>query len=149
MHQSLFLNSLLGFVCALIIVLFGDILLSMLNVPKGQFEQASIYLHMLGICLFFDSIGIVLATIVRVYNLAYFVTLTSLVMNFISVGLNYYTLNHTDWELWGVGLATIIGRIGAIFILLFVLYFRLRIKTIFSELFNLHKSVLKKILNIG
>lgn len=148
-HQSLFLNALLGFACALLIVLFGDILLSALNVPKGQFEQASIYLHMLGICLFFDSIGIVLAAIVRIYNLAYFVALTSLVMNFISVGLNYYTLNHTDWELWGVGLATIIGRIGAIFILLLVLYFKLHIKIIFSQLFNLQKSVLKKILNIG
>ena len=148
-HQSLFLNALLGFVCALVIVLFGDFVLLALNVPKGQFEQAAIYLHMLGICLFFDSVGIVLAAIVRIYNLAYFVTLTSLVMNFISVGLNYYTLNHTDWELWGVGLATIIGRIGAICILLFVLYFKLRIKIIFRELLNLQKSVLKKILNIG
>ena len=123
MHQSLLLNTLLGVICALVIILFGDALLSMLNVPKGQFEQASIYLHMLGICLFFDAIGIVLAAIVRVYNLAYFVTLTSLIMNFVSVGLNYYTLNYTDWELWGVGLSTIIGRICAIFILIFVLYF--------------------------
>ena len=74
MHQSLLLNTLLGVICALVIILFGDVLLSMLNVPKGQLEQASIYLHMLGICLFFDAIGIVLAAIVRVYNLAYFVT---------------------------------------------------------------------------
>lgn len=149
MHQSLLLNTLLGVICALVIILFGDVLLSMLNVPKGQFEQASIYLHMLGICLFFDAIGIVLAAIVRVYNLAYFVTLTSLIMNFVSVGLNYYTLNYTDWELWGVGLSTIIGRICAIFILIFVLYFRLKIKIVIKELFNLQKDVLKKVLNIG
>ncbi len=149
MHQSLFLNSILGIVCALVIILFGDILLSMLNVPKGQFEQASIYLHMLGICLFFDAIGTILAAIVRVYNLAYFVTFTSLIMNFVSVGLNYYTLNYTNWELWGVGLSTIIGRICAIFILIFVLYFKLKIKIIIKELFNLQKDVLKKVLNIG
>ncbi len=149
MHQSLFLNSLLGIVCGSIILLYGGNLLNLLNVPQGQFEQAKIYLSMLGICLFFDAVGIVLASIVRVYNMAYFVTLTSLAMNFISVGCNYYTLNHTDWELWGVGLATIIGRIAAIFILLFALYFKLKIKIYLKELFSLQKEVLKKVLKIG
>ncbi|WP_258443861.1 MATE family efflux transporter [Helicobacter sp. 16-1353] len=149
MHQSLFLNALLGFVCGAIILFYGDNLLHFLNVPEGQFSQASIYLKMLGICLFFDAVGIILASIVRVYNMAYFVTLTSLVMNFISVGLNYYTLHYTNWELWGVGLATIIGRVAAIFILLIVLIFRLKIKIYFKELFNLEKEVLKKVLKIG
>lgn len=149
MHQSLFLNTLLGFLCGGIILWHGDFLLHLLNVPQGQFEQAAIYLKMLGICLFFDAVGIVLASIVRVYNMAYFVTLTALIMNFISVGLNYYTLHYTDWELWGVGLATIIGRVVAIVILLLVLYFRLKIKIYFKELLNLQKDVLKKVLKIG
>lgn len=149
MHQSLFLNTLLGFLCGGIILWHGDFLLHLLNVPQGQFEQAAIYLKMLGICLFFDAVGIVLASIVRVYNMAYFVTLTALIMNFISVGLNYYTLHYTDWELWGVGLATIIGRVVAIVILLLVLYFRLKIKIYLKELLNLQKDVLKKVLKIG
>lgn len=149
MHQSLFLNSLLGFVCGSIILIYGNNLLELLNVPKGQFEQANIYLNMLGICLFFDAVGIVLASIVRVYNLAYFVTFTSFIMNIISVVCNYYTLNYTNWELWGVGLATIIGRIFAITILLFIIFFKLKLKIYIKELFLLKLDVLKKVLRIG
>lgn len=149
LHQSLFLNSLLGFICGICVLSYGNILLDWLNVPKEQLQQAKIYLHMLGICLFFDAVGIILAAIVRVYNMAYFVTFTSLVMNFVAVGMNYYTLNHTDWELWGVGLATIIGRIVAIIILVAVLVFKLKIKISFKKLFHLEKSTLKKIMQIG
>ncbi|RDU64021.1 MATE family efflux transporter [Helicobacter sp. MIT 14-3879] len=149
MHQSLFLNSILGLFCGVLILSNGNLLLEFLNVPKGQFEQANIYLNMLGICLFFDAIGIVLASVVRVYNMAYFVTLTSLVMNIISVLCNYYVLNYTNYELWGVGLSTIIGRIGAIFILVFALLFKLKIRIYFKELFLIQKEVLQKILKIG
>lgn len=149
MHQSLFLNSLLGLVCGGIILTNGEFLLTLLNVPQVQFSQANIYLKMLGICLFFDAFGIILASIVRVHNMAYFVTITSLVMNIIGVCCNYFTLNYTDWELWGVGLATIIGRIAAIIILLCVLIFKLKIKIYIKSLFTLQKDVLKKVLNIG
>ena len=149
MHQSLFLNSLLGLMCGIIILWHGEVLLRALNVPQEQFSQAHIYLKMLGICLFFDALGIVLASIVRVYNMAYFATLTSLVMNIISVCCNYYTLNHTNWELWGVGLATIIGRIVAILILLCVIIFKLKIKIYFKEFFRFEREVLSKVLRIG
>lgn len=149
MHQSLFLNALLGLGCGGIIYLQSSELLGLLNVPQGQFDEAVVYLKMLGICVFFDAIGIIIASVVRVYNMAYFVTLTSLVMNLISVGLNYWTLNHTDWDLWGVGLATIIGRIVAFLILLGILIFKLRIRIYFKELFHLEREVLRKILKIG
>ncbi len=148
-HQSLCLNSLLGFLCGGFIIWHGELLLAMLNVPQGQFEQAAIYLTMLGICLFFDAIGSILAAIVRVYNMAYFVTLTSLIMNFISVGINYYTLHYTNLELFGVGFATIIGRVMAMSILLFVLIFVLKIRIYLKELFRFQKDVLKKIIRIG
>lgn len=149
MHQSLFFNSLLGLLCGGIILTNGEFLLMRLNVPAVQFQQAQIYLQMLGICLFFDALGIILASIVRVYNMAYFVTITSLVMNIIGVCCNYITLNYTDWELWGVGLATIIGRIAAIIILLGVLIFKLKIKFYIKSFFSLQREVLIKVLNIG
>lgn len=149
MHQSLFLNSLLGFICAMFIVWHGEWLLSALNVPSGQFNQAVIYLKMIGICLFFDSIGIILAAIIRVYNMAYFVAFVSVIMNLIGVGLNYYTLNFTDLELFGVACATIIGRVCGMIILIFVLIFKLKIKLILKEFFIFQKSVLQKVLKIG
>ncbi len=144
MHQSLSLNSLLGLICGSVILWHGEFLLTALNVPNEQFAQAHIYLKMLGICLFFDALGIVLASIVRVYNMAYFVTLTSLVMNIISVCCNYYTLNHTNWELWGVGLATIIGRIVSILILLGVIIFKLKITISLKRLLALNAKSYQK-----
>jgi len=148
-HQSLFLNTLLGFVCAGFILFQADFLLKLLKIPEELLKDSSIYLHMLAICLFFDAIGIVLAAIVRVYNMAYWVLFVSLLMDIITLLGNYYILHFTDLELFGVGLSTIVGRIVAIGSLLLILFFKLDIKLNFKEMLNLEKDVLKKILNIG
>lgn len=82
-HQSLFLNALLGFMCGSLILWHGEFLLYLLQIPNELLKDSAIYLHMLGICLFFDAMGIVLAAIIRVYNMAYWVMFTTLLMNIV------------------------------------------------------------------
>lgn len=148
-HQSLFLNALLGFIFGLLIITQSAFLLHLLNIPDELFRQSNIYLSLLGVCLFFDAVGIILAAIIRVYNLAYYVTFITLAMNFVSMGLNYLVLYHTNLELLGVGLSTIIGRVVAMGIFIFVLVFKLKIHLRLKEMLALEKSVIKKILSIG
>ena len=121
-HQSLFLNSILGFICAIGILWQGEQILELMNVPNELMSQSTIYLYMLGICLFFDAVGIVLASIIRVYNRAYSVMFVTILMDGITVLGNYYALNYTQSELLGVGLSTIAGRVVAIAILIFMMY---------------------------
>lgn len=148
-HQSIFFNSILGFVCGSFLFLFGDFLLNFMNIPNELLNHSKIYLHMLAICLIFDGLGVVLAAIIRVYNMVYWVMIASLIMDFVIVLLNYYMLNYTKLELFGIGLSNIIGRVTIILILLFVFFFKLKIKLELKELFKFEKKVMFKILNIG
>ncbi|WP_096025844.1 MATE family efflux transporter [Campylobacter lanienae] len=148
-HQSLFLNSILGLFCAVGIVWHGELILELMNVPKELMAQSSIYLYMLGICLFFDAVGIVLASIIRVYNRAYSVMFVTILMDGVTLIGNYYVLNFTQSELFGVGLSTIIGRVVAIIILIFILIYILKFIPKFSEFIKLERAVINKIIKIG
>lgn len=148
-HQSLFLNALLGFVCGSLILWHGEFLLYLLQIPNELLKDSEIYLHMLGICLFFDAMGIVLAAIIRVYNMAYWVMFTTLLMNVVIFIGNFYVLHFTKLELFGVGLSNILGRLVAFSMLIAILSFKLKIHLKIKEMINLEKVVLKKIFNIG
>ncbi|WP_257928224.1 MATE family efflux protein [Campylobacter lari] len=148
-HQSLFLNALLGFVCGSLILWHGEFLLYLLQIPNELLKNSEIYLHMLGICLFFDAMGIVLAAIIRVYNMAYWVMFTTLLMNVVIFIGNFYVLHFTKLELFGVGLSNILGRLVAFSMLIAILSFKLKIHLKIKEMINLEKVVLKKIFNIG
>ncbi|EGK7522925.1 MATE family efflux transporter [Campylobacter lari] len=148
-HQSLFLNALLGFVCGSLILWHGEFLLYLLQIPNELLKDSEIYLHMLGICLFFDAMGIVLAAIIRVYNMAYWVMFTTLLMNVVIFIGNFYVLHFTKLELFGVGLSNIFGRLVAFGMLIAILSFKLKIHLKIKEMINLEKMVLKKIFNIG
>ncbi|EAJ6151053.1 MATE family efflux transporter [Campylobacter lari] len=148
-HQSLFLNALLGFVCGSLILWHGEFLLYLLQIPNELLKDSEIYLHMLGICLFFDAMGIVLAAIIRVYNMAYWVMFTTLLMNVVIFIGNFYVLHFTKLELFGVGLSNIFGRLVAFGMLVAILSFKLKIHLKIKEMISLEKVVLKKIFNIG
>ncbi|WP_258107323.1 MATE family efflux transporter [Campylobacter lari] len=148
-HQSLFLNALLGFVCGSLILWHGEFLLYLLQIPNELLKNSEIYLHMLGICLFFDAMGIVLAAIIRVYNMAYWVMFTTLLMNVVIFIGNFYVLHFTKLELFGVGLSNILGRLVAFGMLVAILSFKLKIHLKIKEMISLEKAVLKKIFNIG
>ncbi len=71
-HQSLFLNALLGFVCGVLILWHGEYLLYLLKFHKNCSKIAKLLTYACNLFVF-DAIGIVLAAIVRVYNMAYWV----------------------------------------------------------------------------
>lgn len=148
-HQSLSLNTFVGFVCGFLIITFARELLVLLEIPKELIDDAVIYLQMLGICLFFDAIGIVLAAIIRVYNRAYWVMFIGFLMDLIILVANYCVLHFTQLELFGVGLSNILGRIVVIVLLFVLLIFKLKIHLKFKELMSFEKNVLSKVLNIG
>ncbi|EAK0877193.1 MATE family efflux transporter [Campylobacter coli] len=148
-YQSLFLNALLGFVCAVFIVWQGELLLRLANIPEEKLQDGIIYLRMLGICLFFDALGIVLAAIIRVYNMAYWVMFIGFLMDIIVIIGNFYVLHFTQSELLGVGLSNLVARFVAVAALLIILFYKLKIHLKIQEMIRLEKAVVKKVLNIG
>lgn len=152
-HASLTFNTIIGIISASVIYFFGYEILELLRVPQQLRGDSFSYLHILGIALAFDGIGMVLAAVLRVYNLATAVMLVSLLMNVITLFGNAVALfgwfGLTNYGLYGVGLSTLIGRLIGIFVLLWILVRAAKVRIYIKMLFSLPFNILKKILSVG
>lgn len=152
-HASLTFNTIIGIISASVIYFFGYEILELLQVPQQLRGDSFSYLHILGIALAFDGIGMVLAAVLRVYNLATAVMLVSLLMNVITLFGNAVALfgwfGLTNYGLYGVGLSTLIGRLIGIFVLLWILVRAAKVRIYIKMLFSLPFNILKKILSVG
>ena len=152
-HASITFNTIFGLVCAIFIYIFGYFVLELLNVPKELMKESFDYLHLLGVALIFDGLGVVLASVLRVYNFAFFVMIVSLIMNLITLFGNAIALfgwfglpNH---GLYGVALSTVTGRLVGVIILFFMLIKIAKVRILFKMLLVLPFKILKKILSVG
>lgn len=152
-HASLTFNTIIGIVSASVIYFFGYEILELLRVPQQLRGDSFSYLHILGIALAFDGIGMVLAAVLRVYNLATAVMLVSLLMNVITLFGNAVALfgwfGLANYGLYGVGLSTLIGRLIGVFVLLWILVRVAKVRIYIKMLFSLPFNILKKILSVG
>ncbi|WP_462105195.1 MATE family efflux transporter [Campylobacter concisus] len=152
-HASITSNTLFGIFSAIVIYVFGYNILNLLNVPKELINDSFSYLHILGFALLFDGIGMVLAAVLRVYNLATAVMLTSVLMNVITILGNAISLfswfNLPNLGLQGVALSTLVGRLVGIFVLAYMLSQKAKVKIYFKKLLVVPFEILKKILSIG
>ena len=152
-HASITSNTIFGVFSAIIIYVFGYNILNLLNVPKELINDSFSYLHILGFALLFDGIGMVLAAVLRVYNLATAVMLTSVLMNVITILGNAISLfgwfNLPNLGLQGVAISTLVGRLVGIFVLAYMLSQKAKVKIYFKKLLVVPFEILKKILSIG
>ncbi len=152
-HLSLAFNAALGAVCAFLLFLLAYPLLRLLHVPDELVPLSYDYLHILGLALLFDAIGIVMAAIIRVKNHATLILIISAGMNFVSIFGNGVALfgwfGLPVFGLKGVAIATLVSRVVAIFPLYYAMT-RVAKVHIFAGLFvNLRWEIFSKILRVG
>ena len=152
-HASITSNTVFGIFSAIIIYVFGYNILNLLNVPKELIDESFSYLHILGFALLFDGIGMVLAAVLRVYNFATGVMLTSVLMNVITIFGNAIALfgwfDLPNLGLQGVALSTLVGRLIGVFVLLYMLTRVAKVQIYLKKLLVVPFEILKKILTIG
>ena len=152
-HASITSNTVFGIASAIVIYVFGYNILNLLNVPKELINESFSYLHILGFALLFDGIGMVLAAVLRVYNFATGVMLTSVLMNVITIFGNAIALfgwfDLPNLGLQGVALSTFVGRLIGVFVLLYMLTRVAKVKIYISKLLIVPFEILKKILSVG
>ena len=152
-HASITSNTVFGIFSAIIIYVFGYNILNLLNVPNDLINDSFSYLHILGFALLFDGIGMVLAAVLRVYNLATAVMLTSVLMNIITIFGNAIALfgwfDLPNLGLQGVAISTFVGRLIGLFVLLYMLIRVAKVRIYLSKLLVVPFGILKKILSVG
>ena len=95
----------------------------------------------------------VLAAVLRVYNLATAVMLTSVLMNIITIFGNAIALfgwfDLPNLGLQGVAISTFVGRLIGVFVLLYMLIRVAKVRIYLSKLLVVPFGILKKILSVG
>ncbi|KZX38177.1 MATE family efflux transporter [Wohlfahrtiimonas chitiniclastica] len=152
-HLSITLNLMLGFVTFLAIWFFGHDLLSVMNTPENILGMAYDYFHIIGICLIFEAVAIILASCLRVYGYSKAPMYVSLIMNIVTVVGNIFVLygvfGFPQLGLSGVAGSTLLGRIVGVALLFYLLFFGIKVRLEWRMFFQFHKKILQQILKIG
>lgn len=156
-HISITLNAFLGLVSTAFIYFFTKEVLALLNVPAEIFKDAYEYLHYMCLALFLTGIGIVVASILRVKNMANYIVIVSLITNAIVLLGNAYVLgflsflglNEENLGLKAVAMVAIVAHFSGLLLLIFFLIYKAKVHIHLGLFFKLTLSVISKILKVG
>ena len=156
-HISITLNAFLGLVSTAFIYFFTKEVLALLNVPDEIFKDAYEYLHYMCLALFLAGIGIVVASILRVKNMANYIVIVSLITNAIVLLGNAYVLgflsflglNEESLGLKAVAMVAIVAHFSGLLLLIFFLIYKAKVHIHLGLFFKLTLSVVSKILKVG
>ncbi len=152
-HLSVSLNFILGFICFAIIFFFGKSLLILMNTPAEILEMSSQYFHIIGFCLVFEALAVIMASCLRVYGHSKVPMYVSLIMNVVTVLGNIIVLygffGLPQYGLEGVAWSTVLGRFIGASLLFYLLFFGIKVKLDFTLFFKFKRKVIQQILKIG
>lgn len=156
-HISITLNAFLGLVSTAFIYFFTKEVLALLNVPDEIFKDAYEYLHYMCLALFLAGIGIVVASILRVKNMANYIVIVSLITNAIVLLGNAYVLGFLSFlglggqslGLKAVAMVAIVAHFSGLLLLIFFLIYKAKVHIHLALFFKLTLSVVSKILKVG
>ncbi len=151
---SIITNILLGFMIGIILLFSASSIISMMGVSSNLMKEATLYLQIVGGCIFLQSGIMTMGAILRSYRFtrdAMYVTLGMNVINILGNALFIYGLFGLPvLGVTGVAISTIISRLIGLTIILIILYKRVNPKLPFLYVFKRFPSFeLKKILQIG
>lgn len=152
-HLAIAFNVLIGIACYLFIYLGGHQVLIWMNTPRNILELSYGYFHILGICVMFEAIALILASCLRVYGRSRVVMYVSLIMNGVTILGNslvlYGYFGLPKLGIIGVAWSIVAGRMVAVVLLFCLLIYSLGIKLQWSLFFNWQWDIFRKIFKIG
>ena len=156
-HISITFNALLGLASTAFIFFFTKEVLYLLNVPEDIIMHSYDYLHYMCLALFLASVGVVLASILRVKNMANYIVIVSCVANFIVICGNAYVLGFlgflglrdTPLGLKEIGIVAIIAHFSGLVLLIYFLIKKAKIHIHLGLFFKFTLEIVGKILKVG
>ena len=147
------INFWFGILVSLVIILFGKNLLGLFNIDGEVFEYALLFLRIVGISLFLESISLLLSAILRSHGRTKEPMYVSLFMNIIStVGFYisiYGIFNLPITGVTGVSWTMIIARAFAVIALLIIVTKELALRFRIHDLFHIDLEDMKNLFHIG
>jgi putative MATE family efflux protein len=147
------LNFWFGIVVSIAVFLFGEHLLRLFDIQGKVFDYGLTFVRICGISLFFESISLALSAILRSHGYTKESMVVTVVMDLISIGGNIIAISGIFGipitGVTGVSWAIVAARAYAVCALIYLVYNRLSLKLVISDVFNAKKEDIKELLAIG
>ena len=152
-HTAIGFNLLVGLLTSLTVILGADGLLHLMNMPENLMRDGHVYLTVIGLCLLPEAAALCMAAALRAHGHtreAMYVTLAANLITFVGNALLLFGFfGLPKMGVAGVAWSTVVGRLIALALLVYLLQKRTGIRLIFRQLFQWQREVLGKIMHIG
>ena len=150
---SIFANIAIGLLLSIILFIFSEPLLQMMNLPPELMGNAIIYLQIVGGFSFIQALIMTIGAVIRSHGFTKDAMFVTIGMNILNVMGNYLFIfgafGFPTLGVTGVAIATVISRTLGVAVLLYLLYKRLGGNLPFSIPRTFPKNEMKTLLKIG
>ncbi|WP_078553566.1 MATE family efflux transporter [Bacillus alkalicellulosilyticus] len=151
--NAISMNFLFGLLIATLVVLFSRQLLGLFQLEPHLFQEARVYLMIVGGALVFQALCVTMSAIIQTHGFTKETMYVSVGMNILNIIGNYLFIfgafGVPKLGVPGVAIATAISQFLAMIAYGLMLYYRVKLKIEWSELIRWQKERIKKILSIG
>ncbi|MDQ0254857.1 putative MATE family efflux protein [Evansella vedderi] len=151
--NGILINFGFGILVATILIVFSRQLLGLFQLEPALFDQARIFLIIVGSALVFQAMSVTMSMIIQTHGFTKETMFVSGGMNIINIIGNYLfiygALGFPQWGVPGVAIATAFSQFLALIAFALVLYYRVNLKLTWNDFIELQKERLKKVFSIG
>ena len=152
-HTAIGFNLLVGAFTTVVVIMGADNLLHLMNMPEDLMADGHTYLTVIGLCLIPEAAALCMAAALRAHGHtrdAMYVTLAANIITFIGNALLLFGwFGLPRMGVAGVAWSTVIGRLVALLLIIYLLQKRTGIRLVLRQLFVWPREVLGKIMHIG
>ncbi len=152
-HCAYGFNCICGILVVLFINIFGHNILDLMQIQDDIHDAAHTYLTVLALSLFPEALSICTASILRAHGYTKEAMYSSLVANILTICSNSLLLfgyfGIPQFGIEGAAISIIVGRIGALAVLIFFFRHKINIPIHIKFLFIFKSYYLKRILRVG
>ncbi|GAE93609.1 multi antimicrobial extrusion protein [Gracilibacillus boraciitolerans JCM 21714] len=150
---SISLNLWFSLALSIILFVFSDFILRLMDLPEELMDEASTYMNIVGGFMFIQALIMTVAAILRSYGYTKDTMYVTIGMNILNVIGNYFVIfgpyGFPVLGVEGVAYVTMFSRFIGFIILLFILVWRSNRQLPFSAFFRYEKKHVKSLMQIG
>lgn len=147
------INLIFGIAVSIVLVLFGESIMQLMNLAPDQIAIAKKYLNLISAFIWIEALSYAVSSVLRSNGQTRDVMYVTLGVNLIHVAGNslliFGNLGFPEWGVTGAAVSTVISRLLGLIVLFVILYRRIPFPIRFKDYLTFDKWIVKQILSIG
>jgi putative MATE family efflux protein len=147
------INLIFGVVVSIVLVVFGESIMQLMNLAPDQIAIAKKYLNLISAFIWIEALSYAVSSVLRSNGQTRDVMYVTLGVNVIHVVGNilliFGNLGFPEWGVTGAAVSTVVSRLLGLIVLFVILYRRIPFPIRFKDYITFDKRIVKQILSIG